>query len=521
MAAPLAQANQAGRRGVVCIGFMGAGKTTAAHSVAHELGATPVDVDTVIAERLGKPIDRVFAEDGEAAFRAVEEHVTLELLAERPPGVLALGGGAIGHERVRAALSEHLVIWLDVGLELAWARCQGSDRPLARERSQFEQLYRLREPIYARLADVIVPAERSHRMGPILDARDGVPVGTKLLWAATAGNPAADYPVYVGNGLLAEHRFWPPAVDGRRFLVTDGAVGRLYGDQVGPLSGRVAIMPGEQSKTVAHAEIVWTELARAGMTRQDVVVALGGGVVGDLAGFCAATYQRGVRYVQVPTTLVAQVDSAYGGKTAVDLAEAKNYVGAFHQPSAVITDTATLDTLPQAELAAGYAEVVKTALIAGGDLWERVRQNADPIDPSVIAACALAKLRIVARDERDAGIRQVLNLGHTVGHAIETVTGYASYRHGEAVALGLLAALRLSGQPGLRDEVAHLLQTRGLPTHLEDADPDAVVMATARDKKRLGEGSVPFVLLDAPGAPRTGCAVPPKDLIAAVRELAA
>ena len=135
-------------------------------------------------------------------------------------------------------------------------------------------------------------------------------------------------------------------------------------------------MPGEQSKTVAHAEIVWTELARAGMTRQDVVVALGGGVVGDLAGFCAATYQRGDSLVQVPTTLVAQVDSAYGGKTAVDLAEAKNYVGAFHQPAAVITDTAMLGTLPPAEIAAGYAEVLKTALIAGGELWERVRQNA-------------------------------------------------------------------------------------------------------------------------------------------------
>ena len=250
--------------------------------------------------------------------------------------------------------------------------------------------------------------------------------------------------------------------------------------------------------------------------------ALGGGVVGDLAGFCAATYQRGVRYVQVPTTLVAQVDSAYGGKTGVDLAEAKNYVGAFHQPSAVISDTTTLDTLPPPEVAAGYAEVLKTALIAGGNLWETVRANADsanPISPSLIAACALTKLRIVARDERDAGIRQVLNLGHTVGHAIETVTGYASYRHGEAVALGLLAALRLSEQQDLRTEVEQLLDTHHLPTRLEHADPDAVVMATARDKKRLGEGSVPFVLLDAPGAPRTGCPVEPKALIAAVREL--
>src|SRR6202043_1935537 len=166
--------------------------------------------------------------------------------------------------------------------------------------------------------------------------------------------------------LLRERRFWPPAIEGRRFVVTDGRVGQLYGDTIEPHAARIPVMPGEQSKTVAHAEIVWTELARAGMTRQDVVVALGGGVVGDLAGFCAATYQRGVRHVQVPTTLVAQVDSAYGGKTGVDLAEAKNYVGAYHQPVAVLADTDALATLPEPELAAGYAEVLKTGLIAGG-----------------------------------------------------------------------------------------------------------------------------------------------------------
>ena len=240
------------------------------------------------------------------------------------------------------------------------------------------------------------------------------------------------------------------------------------------------------------------------MTRADVVVALGGGVVGDLAGFCAATYQRGVRLVQVPTTLVAQVDSAYGGKTGVDLSEAKNYVGAYHQPRAVIADTDALATLPPAELAAGYAEVVKTALIAGGGLWELVRGGADPASPEIVTACAHTKLRIVARDERDDGLRQTLNLGHTVGHAIETVTGYATYRHGEAVALGLLAALRLSGSDELRAEVAELLHARGLPTELTDVDPDAVVMATARDKKRLGEGPVPFVLLAAPGEARPG-----------------
>ena len=190
---------------------------------------------------------------------------------------------------------------------------------------------------------------------------------------------------------------------------------------------------------------MWRELRTAGMTRADHVVALGGGVVGDLAGFCAATYQRGVPVVQVPTTLVAQVDSAYGGKTGVDLPQAKNYVGAYHQPAGVLVDPDTLATLPAAELAAGWVEVLKTALIAGGALWERVAAGAE-VDERTILACARTKLAVVAADERDAGRRQVLNLGHTVGHAIETATGYARYRHGEAVGLGLLAALRLSGQ---------------------------------------------------------------------------
>jgi shikimate kinase/3-dehydroquinate synthase len=280
-------------------------------------------------------------------------------------------------------------------------------------------------------------------------------------------------------------------------------------------------MPGEQSKTVAHAEIVWTEMVRHGTTRSDVVVALGGGVVGDLAGFCAATYQRGMRYVQVPTTVVAQVDSAYGGKTGVDLAEAKNYVGAFHQPAAVIADPATLATLPPEELAAGYAEVVKTGLLVGGALWERLQAGAAASEPDVIARCALAKLRIVGQDEHDHGLRQVLNLGHTVGHAIETATGYARYRHGEAVALGLLAELRLSGADALRDQVREMLASAGLPVRLEGVDVEAVIHATARDKKRVDTGPVPFVLCPQPGRPRYGCTVPPGELRAAVRELTA
>ena len=512
---------------VVFVGFMGAGKTTAARALAERSELTKaLDADEEIVRRSGRAIEDIFREDGEARFRELEERVALQLLEGPAPGpsrAISLGGGALQSARLREALTRHRVVWIDVDVETAWRRAEHSGRPLARDRDAFAALHAAREPLYAAAADVIVPERRVHDIERVFEALEGLgQPGVRMLWAASR---SGDYPAYIGPGLLADGErsaFWPRTVRGRRFLVTDYNAGRLYGERLGRLDGRVTIMPGEQSKTVAHAEIVWSELARGAMTRSDIVVALGGGVVGDLAGFCAATYQRGVRVVQVPTTLVAQVDSAYGGKTGVDLAEAKNYVGVFHQPRAVIADTDALSTLPAEELAAGYAEVVKTALLAGGWLWNAVRGGAEPTDPAIVAGCAHTKLRVVASDERDTGPRQTLNLGHTVGHAIETVTGYARYRHGEAVGLGLLAALRLSGADSLRAEVRDLLAERGLPTQLAgEVDPDAVVMATARDKKRVGEGPVPFVLLSEPGEARPGCAVSSGELISAVRELAA
>jgi shikimate kinase / 3-dehydroquinate synthase len=276
-------------------------------------------------------------------------------------------------------------------------------------------------------------------------------------------------------------------------------------------------MAGEEHKSIHAAEFVLRALAEAGAERGDVVVAVGGGVVGDLAGFCAAIYQRGIRHVQVPTTLVAQVDSAYGGKTGVDLPEGKNYAGAFHQPSAVLCDPAALETLPPEELAAGYAEVVKTALIAGGPLWARVRQGGE-VDSEVILGCLRTKLAVVAEDERDDGRRQVLNLGHTIGHAIEAASGYTRYRHGEAVAIGLLAALRLSGRDALRSEVGELLAARGLPASFTGASVDDVLELVGRDKKR-SRGRVPFVLVEAPGAVSPGHVVAADDLRAAVDEV--
>ena len=519
----------AGRGALVFVGFMGAGKSSAARiAAAAASGRDPLDSDRLLEQRFGHPIEVEFERAGEAAFRAAEEELVCSLLARAGPGeAISLGGGAVGSERVRQALGSHTTVLLEVTVELAWERAGHKRRPLARDRSEFERLYESRRGLYEDVADAIVPggdreviARALPELRRLADARRAEGHGARLVWATSA---SGDYPVYLGPGLLGPGAPWPELPAGgasRRFLVTDEHVGPLYGDRVGPLAAPAVTLPaGEQHKSLEGAGRVWRELAGAGMTGHDHLVALGGGVVGDLAGFCAATYQRGVAVVHVPTSLVAQVDSAYGGKTGIDLPEAKNYVGAYHQPAGVIVDPDLLGTLPAPELAAGYVEVLKTALIAGGPLWERVAEGQQP-DEQMILGCARTKLQIVAADERDAGPRQTLNLGHTVGHAIETATGYARYRHGEAVGLGLLAALRLSGQDELCDQVRALLDARGLPVALRGADPEDVLAAVARDKKRTPEG-VPFVLVERPGAVCPGTLVSERDLRAAVDELAA
>ena len=485
----------------VLIGFMGAGKSTVAARLAEQRGASPLDSDALLAERFGHSVAREFELHGEESFRADEEKLVCELLDDASTrDVLALGGGSVLSGRVREALAGHLTVLLDSDPVLAWERIHtsqdGAERPLARDREAFLALHSERSALYEELADAV------------------------LVWASSA---SGEYPVLVGRGLLTTgqlEQVWPlDRSSSRPFCVTDETVAALYAERLGDMRALVSIPPGERHKTLASAERVWHELVAAGMTRADHVVALGGGVVGDLAGFCAATYQRGVPVVHLPTTLVAQVDSAYGGKTGVDLPEAKNYVGAYHQPAGVIVDPATLETLPAQELAAGWVEVLKTALIAGGELWEIVARG-DEVDERTILACVRTKLAIVAADERDGGRRQVLNLGHTVGHAIETVTGYSRYRHGEAVGLGLLTALRLSGTEPLREQVRELLLARDLPVTLDaGANADAIVDATARDKKRLGAGGVPFVLVKAPGEVNHGCEVAAEDVRAAVEEL--
>ena len=504
-----------GEPALVFIGFMGAGKTSAGRVAAAVLGGRAVDSDAIVQERLGQPIADYFAAHGEGAFRELEEQVVCELLDEPPGRVISLGGGAVGSARVRAALARHVVVLLDVDPDTAWRRA-GGRRPLARERDRFGALHAERTPQYESLARAILTDSSRdvvRRAVPALTALARMPGSIRMLWACAA---SGDYPVYVGDGALERA---PRPRAGRAFLVTDETVAALYGARAGEVAATLAIPPGEAFKTWEQAGSVLRGLAAAGMGHGDHVLALGGGVVGDLAGFCAASYQRGVPLVGLPTTLVAQVDSAYGGKTGVDLPEGKNYVGAYHQPAAVLADPSVLATLPPEELAAGWAEVVKTALIAGGSLWERVRRGEAAADADLVLACARTKLAVVAQDERDAGRRQVLNLGHTVGHAIETATRYSRYRHGEAVGLGLLAALTLSGQPALRAEVAALLAAHGLPTELDPAvDHGAVLRALERDKKRR-DGRVGFVLVEAPGDVRTGRPVPADEVVHALGEL--
>lgn len=494
---------------------MGAGKSSAAKRLAGRLGRRAVDVDELIEESFGRSIPRVFAEQGEAAFREREAAVIGELLAGDEPLVVALGGGALESDVTRGRVADHLVLYLEVSPSVAWRRVKGSNRPLARDRNSFDSLLAARRPVYEDTAHLVVRNEPRNAVDGALEFVGRLlerPPAARALWARTAGG---QYPAVFERGLLRRHDLW--TASGDFVTVADANLVERYEW----LGHGVVVPPGETSKTLGELERVCGAFAQRGMTRNSSVVAVGGGVVGDLAGFAAAVYQRGIAVTQVPTSLVAQVDSAYGGKTGVDLPAAKNYVGAFHQPEAVLVDVDALRSLPRAELAAGYAEVIKTALIAGDRLWEAVDRGVDldgEFPDQIVFLCAKTKLNVVMRDERDGGRRQVLNLGHTIGHAIEAAAGYGAMRHGEAVGIGMLGALRLSGLDGLRVRVGELLGAAGLPVKAAGLDSDDVMARLRLDKKREND-DVPFVLVDAPGAVSQGHVVPEAEIRLAVEEL--
>ena len=461
-------------RHVALIGFMGAGKTTLGAEVAERLDRPFLDLDRELEGSLGRSVPWVFEELGEAKFRVLEAEKTLEALRNEGPAVLSLGGGVVTSPEVRAALRDHaLTVLIDVDPETAWSRTSDSARPLARDKERFYALYAERRPLYRACAEAVAQDV------------DGI--------VLAAGG------ILVEEGSLGRLGELVPA--GECELLADATVLRLHGS---PLEVPVhALRSGEEAKSLGAVERIWRELR---LGRDGTIVALGGGCTTDAAGFAAATYLRGIPWVAVPTTLVGQADAAIGGKTAVNLPEGKNLVGAFHWPVRTVIDPALLETLPERERKAGMAEAVKTGLLAGEPLWEL------PL-PELVRRCAAYKAAVCLRDPHEQGERAILNLGHTFAHALESAAGYEHLGHGEAVALGLLAALRLSGlETSAVEEVLAPQPAR--------VDREAAWAALARDKKARS-GRPRLVLLEAPGRPVTGVELPDERVRAALDELIA
>jgi shikimate kinase / 3-dehydroquinate synthase len=439
---------------------MGAGKSTLGPRVAELLGRPFIDLDRDLEQDLGTTIPEFFERRGETAFRMQEEGHAIAALRLPDPAVIALGGGAVQTPSIRHELRDRaFTVLLEVDAETAWRRSAGSGRPLAQDESEFHALYERRRRLYDEIADAHV-----HDLDDVLLAAAGVHVHVGALESLGSLVPG----------------------DGSVVLVSDPHVGGIYGAaaQVA-LGSRLAsvheVPQGEDAKTAAVAERLWSELR---LDRDGVVVALGGGSTTDVTGFVAATYLRSVAWVAVPTTLVGQVDAAIGGKTAIDLPQGKNLVGAFHWPVRAVIDPATLETLPEDQRLEGMAEVVKTGLLAGEPLWELPA-------PQLVQRCAAYKAAVCVRDPADRGDRAVLNLGHTFAHALEAAAGYEGLTHGRAVALGLLAALRLSGRPV--DVVEQLLQPK--PVRV---DRERAWEALRRDKKAR-RGELRLVLLSEHG----------------------
>jgi shikimate kinase / 3-dehydroquinate synthase len=444
-------ATSALNRHLALVGFMGAGKSTLGREVAARLGRRFVDVDRTIEERAGISIPELFATQGEPEFRRAEAAAIRELLAAPDPSVIALGGGAVTHEETRDLLRVARTVLVVIDVDTAWKRVRGTNRPLARDEGDFRRLYDERQPLYRDVADAVA-----------VDG-DGV--------VLAAGG------VHFEPGALDRLGEVVPG-DGPVALVADAVVMGIYGVRAQEALGkRLATMhelpSGEGAKQLAIAERLWSELM---IDRGGTIVALGGGCTTDLAGFVAATYLRGVPWVSVPTTLVGQVDAAIGGKTGIDIPEGKNLVGAFHWPALVAIDETLLATLPERERRQGMAELVKTRLLAGQELDAR--------------GAAAYKTALCLQDPHDRGPRAFLNLGHTFGHALEAAADF-DLPHGEAVALGLLAALRLSGRDTAEVE-------RELAPQPVEVDPDRAWQALLRDKKRSGD-SINLVLLGENG----------------------
>jgi shikimate kinase/3-dehydroquinate synthase len=439
-------------RHLALIGFMGAGKTTLAEAVAARIGRRAVDADRLIEGRAQISIGAFFAQRGETEFRVAEASLARETFRQSPPAVVALGGGAVKTPEVQAALRKYaFTVLVDVDVDTAWKRSKDTERPNAQDESHFRKLYEERQPLYRGAADAVA------------NDADGVIL-------AAAG-------IHHELGALERLGELVPG-DGPVALVADSTVMGIYGPAAQTalgdrLQSTHELPAGEAAKQLHVVERLWSELR---LDRGGTIVALGGGALTDTAGLAAAMYLRGIAWVVVPTTLVGQVDAGIGGKTAIDIPQGKNLVGAFHWPARVVIDEALLETLPERERRQGEAERIKTELLAGR-----------PLD---VRATAAYKAALCLRDPHDRGDRQWLNLGHTFAHALEAAADF-DLPHGEAVALGLLAALRLSG----RDTAP---VTDALDPQPVKVDRERAWEALQRDKKRTG-GEINLVLLGDDG----------------------
>ncbi len=500
---------------IVLTGFMGVGKSAVGREVAARLGRPFVDLDDLIEQKAGMSITDIFAQKGEKAFRAQEVMALREVAAQRGL-VIATGGGALVDAANREMMARgSLVICLTASVSAIEARIgDAADRPLLAGPDKQQRIVALmneRAAAYAEIPHWIDTSEKS--ISQVADevialAESGL--GGRLRLPVQL-HDGSGYDIMLGAGLLQE----APALLHERNLVGDVVI--VSDENVaphwsGPLldafaqsGGRatlVTLPAGEAHKNLASIARLYDEFLAAGLDRSGIVIALGGGVVGDMTGFAAATYLRGVRFVQIPTSLLAMVDSSVGGKTGVDLPQGKNLVGAFKQPELVIIDPDLLSTLPPDEFRNGLGEVIKHGIIADARLFAQLEGDGPASLESMIARALRVKIGVVQRDPFEQGERAHLNLGHTFGHAIEQVSGY-TIPHGQGVGLGLIAAARLAAARGLcapdiPQRVQDVVMRMGLPTQLTGYDPAAIVAAMITDKKRKG-GRVRFVLPRAIG----------------------
>ena len=531
---------------IFLVGLMGAGKTTIGRLLARRLDMTFIDSDHEIEARTGATIPWIFEIEGEASFRRREADVIRELTAQNGI-VLATGGGAVLNPASRALLAERgTVIYLRASVSSILARtAHDKNRPLlqtADPRRKLEDLTAQREPLYREIADMVIDTGRPNvqsMVQTILDQLDADNAAREQANAKTTMNEQAcislnvelgdrSYPIAIGRGLLDDTSLLNRHIggSGKVAIVTNTTVAPLYLDKVaGPLraAGRevvpIILRDGEEFKNWESLNEVFDALLANKCDRKTTLVALGGGVIGDMTGFAAATYMRGVPFVQIPTTLLAQVDSSVGGKTGINHPLGKNMIGAFYQPRAVIADTATLDTLPDRELSAGLAEVIKHGAILDAGFFDWIEANIGKLMARDHAALAHAiarsceiKADVVARDEREGGLRAVLNFGHTFGHAIEAGMGYGAWLHGEAVGCGMVMAADLSRRLGLVDDTAvervrALVKAAGLPVVAPDLGTARWIELMEVDKKNEG-GAIKFILLKPLGSPSIANASP-------------